>query len=257
MIPERRVDIVVGLVSTRPVSGGVLNEVTAGMAEYFPQYGWKLIQAVTAAPGNSGRELPVDRFGVHRVTYPWHAVPAKTNGYRAILAAAQKAGASACLLADAGHDGFRRGWVDALVRPGIHSRYDLVTPRYRGSQRDSILSANLLSPMLLALFGRSTRQPMSGDFLLSARLIRQLLARHDWDSLPARYTPELWMQFAALAAGCRVAETLVSSRGRPTGPASPLPAHVALAQIVEGLFVLMDQYDGYWQLPAAPVLARI
>jgi glucosylglycerate synthase len=244
-------DIIVGTVrgtGTRPIES--LSEiVAAGMKEYFPQYSWKMANASLLPPARSAAEgsvsIPIQRFGVHHVTYPWHGVPAKTNGYRAIFEYACQMHAKVCLLVDPEQVGIQKDWIDALVRPLIHSKYDLVAPVHGGSARQQSISGNLLAPVVRALFGRGPRQPMSGELAISAKMLSRLLSRHDWDSSVARYTPELWIAFIAAAEQFRVAESAVSP-SRTESRGSPISRQSAIAQIVGGLFDLLEQYENRW-----------
>jgi len=212
-------------------------EIEAGMREYFPQYSWQTLFLDEATP-----------------VYPWQGSAGKAHGYRAVFEQAERCGAAACLLLDARHAGFERDWIDAFLRPALHAQCDRVTPRYHGDPRHALLSQSLLAPMLLALFGRAPRLPLAGDFLLSRPLLRQLLARNDWDSAPARQTPELWLEFASVASSVRPAETRTGpvTAFAPAPPASP---SAAFAQIAGSLFQLMEQYEPLWL--AAPALPPI
>jgi len=246
-----RADIVIGMVmgTDSPPVHDLADSIAGGMKEYFPQYSWKLAKASLYPPCQSPEEelvsLPMQRFGVHHVTYPWHGVPAKTNGYRAIFEYARQKQAKVCLLLDPEQAGFQKNWIDALVRPGIHSKYDLVTPVNNGAARQHSISGNLLAPIIRALFGRGPRQPMSSELAISAKLLNRLLSRHDWDSAVARYTPELWITFIAAAEQFRVAESTVSPSEIPAG-GMPISRQTAIAQIVGGLFELLEQYEHRW-----------
>ena len=250
-----RADIVIGMVSTRQteLSAILAGKIAAGMKEYFPQYSSMMVLGSTdpaevqAGASCPWATIPIDQFGVHHVTVPWHNVPAKTNGYRAIFEFARKKQAAACLIVDPLETGFGMSWVDALVRPGIHSRYDLVTPVYAEPARRCVISSNFLAPMMRALLGGGPRQPMPGEMLLSAKLMDRLLGRHDWDSAPARYTPELWISFIAAAERFRLAESHTGpSRRLPGG--LPISRQAAIAQITGSVFGLLEQYENRWPL---------
>ncbi|MEO8026011.1 MAG: hypothetical protein ABI823_06040 [Bryobacteraceae bacterium] len=247
----KRTDVVIGMVTDGTSNVEALTGViAAGMETYFPQYSWSTIHAfvgrsASAVSSANTLSIQIPQFGLHHMTYPWHGIAEKSNGYRVILEAAQRMQSSICLIVDPAQEGFEGNWLDALIRPGIHSHYDLVTPIYRGSARDQLMSRNLMSPMLRTLFGRGPKQPMSGEFLLSARLINRLLSRHDWESTPARLTPELWISFVAAAENYKLAESAVgASKLRATKP--KLSQQAALGQIVGSLFILMDQYESRW-----------
>ena len=239
--PRHTTDIAVGYV-TAPATdpAGILEKVGAGLQTYFPQYSWCLLNSPDGPPA----------------AFTWRGEPSRASGYRNLLRAAQRMKASVCLIVDPDEHGFESNWVDALVRPGIHSRHDLVTPVYSTSAREQLISRNLLSPMLGALFGRGPAQPMPGEFLLSARVVDHLLERPDWDSEPARHAPELWMSFVTAAEHFRLAETAVGPSARVTsGP--PLSRQMRIGQIVGSLLTLMEGSEGRWVLPpAAPELDR-
>lgn len=252
---QQRADIVIGMVATRQteLSVSLAGKLEAGMKEYFPQYSWSVVHACTdptdfpAGSNSRWTTIPIDRFGVHHITVPWHNLPAKTNGYRAIFEFARKQQATACLIVDPRETGFAKAWVDALVRPGIHSRYDLVTPVYGEPARRCVISSNFLAPMMRALLGGGPRLPMPGEMLLSARLMDRLLGRHDWESSPARYTPELWISFIAAAERFRLAESDTGPSVRLPGRA-PISRQTAIAQITGGFFGLLEQYENRWPL---------
>lgn len=261
---QKQTDVVIGMVtaSTLERPNGLVDKITTGMATYFPQYSWVLVNAVS---GRSHRDewetttslenlisIQLARCGVHEVTCPWHGVPAKTNGYRAILEVAQRRKAPVCLLIDPAQRGFESTWIDSLIRPGVHSKYDLVTPIYNGCEREQLMSRNLLSPMLRTLFGTGPKQPASGELLISARLLNRLLARHDWESAPARYTPEFWISFIAAAEGYRMAESYVGPSARQPG-VPHVTLQTAIEQILGSLLTLMEQYENCWPSPARSV----
>jgi hypothetical protein len=229
----------------------LVQKIDTGMRNYFPQYTWQIVAASarseSSLPPEKLTHIQTPRYGIHHVTYPWHGLPAKTNGYRAILEHCRDTQAAFCLLVDPGQGGFESNWVDCLMRPGIHSRYDLVTPIYSGGAREQLLSGNLLSPMLRAMFGLGVRQPMSGEMLLSLNLINRLVARHDWESTAARCVPELWISFIAAAEHFQIAESFVGSSKRNRGSAkAALPWHAGVGQVFGSLLTLMDQYEQRW-----------
>jgi hypothetical protein len=225
-------------------------QLSAGMRAYFPQLSWTLVEATAALDPASPADpnavvIPLPSFGAHSVTYPAHGVPAKSNGYRAILEYAQRSRAIATVLLDPAQHGFDCTWVDALIRPAVHSRYDLVTPVYGSRERDQLLSGNLISPLFRALFGIPLKQPMGAELVLSARLVDRLLARHDWDSPAARDAPELWISFIACVERFRLAESAVGpSEWRTQGPR--LDVQSSFTQIAGALLTLMEQYENRW-----------
>lgn len=152
--PRPTNDIAVGYV-TPPNEDptGVLVKVATGLQTYFPHYSSFLL----------------NNIGGQAAGLTWRGDPSRASSYRHLLTAAQRRKASVCLIVNPDEQGFESSWVDALVRPGIHSQHDLVTPVYSTSAREQPLSRNLLSPMLGALFGRTPAQPMPGEFLWLAR----------------------------------------------------------------------------------------
>ncbi|MEQ1948930.1 MAG: hypothetical protein ABL995_17195 [Bryobacteraceae bacterium] len=253
-----RFDIAVGLVLSKDAEPPrrLIENISTGLSTYFSSFRWTLIHTHT---GLSRRQRPPELLGldnqipvsvpwagIQHVTFPWHGLPAKTAGYQAILTQAERVGAAASLIVDPTEEGFEPDWVDSLLRPGLHSRYDLVTPVHPEQPDQRMISANLISPLLAGLFGAAPREPMSGTFLVSEKLRRRLLSRRDWESASARYVPELWINFSAAAEGYRRAEAFVG-QSRSSASAAILPPHVALIQIIESVFTLMEQYEGRWR----------
>lgn len=254
-------EIAVGMVLTGEAkpSPALIQQISEGMSVYFASFRWNLIHAHTGisrscgiaeAPGVERQTaLAVPWAGIQHVSHPWHGLPGKTAAYRAIFDRAHQDSATVCLLVDPGQVSFEPASVDSLIRPGLHSLHDLVTPVPGIDQRRHLLSSNLVSPMLRSLFGDGSALPLSGTFAVSRLLIERLLSRQDWDSMAARFVPELWINFTAGAEGYRRAEAFTGKAVRRPS-LSPLPEHKAIHQIVEGLFSLMEQYETHWLAPA-------
>lgn len=256
-MPKTQCDIAVGLVlpgATAPAPS-LVEQISDGLSTFCGTYRWTLIHAHTGPTPRRGHcelsgpprqvAIAVPFDGIQHVTYPWHGLPAKTAAYRAIFEQAQKDEAAVCLIVDAGQASFNPDSLDALIRPGLHSRHDLVTPVPATGRGCHLMSSHLLCPMLRSLFGSAPALPLSGTFAISPKLIRRLLARRDWTSTAARFVPELWINFTAAAEGFRRSQAH-ADRGIDSSHASLAPCHKAIQQIMDCLFSLMEQHEPHW-----------
>jgi hypothetical protein len=96
------------------------------------------------------------------------------------------------------------------------------------------------------LYGVVVRQPIGGEFGISARLISRYLERDDWETDVARYGIDIWMTTIAIAEGFRVCQSFLGAKLHDAkDPGSDLTA--MLEQVVGSVFMLMQEYKPIWQ----------
>jgi glucosylglycerate synthase len=66
-------------------------------------------------------------------------------------------------------------WMDRLLGPVVAGTADFVAPLYRRSRYEGAVTAHFAYPYFYAMAGIDLRQPIGGDFGLSAALARHLL----------------------------------------------------------------------------------
>ena len=265
-------DIVVGIPSynnARTV-GHVVRAVSAGLSKHFPEQRSVIInsdggskdgtpQAVLASEHDGDKLLLVRHplYTVHKITTPYHGLPGKGSAFRTIFEAADKLKAKACAVVDSDLRSITPDWIELLVRPVLQNNFDYVAPYYRRHKYDGTITNSIVYPLTRALYGRQVRQPIGGEFGLSPRMWKRLLAKkEDWETDVARFGIDIWMTTTALAEGVSVCQVFLGAKIHDAkDPGSDLSA--MLVQVVGALFGLMEEYDKQWRTVQGSVPAPL
>ena len=254
-------DLVIGIPSYNNACtiGHVVQAVTAGVAKHFSELRSVVInsdggskdgtpQAVLQARVETDRLLLVRHplYPVHRITTPYHGVPGKGSAFRTILQAAAQLGAKACAMVDSDLRSITPDWIDLLVRPVLQSNFDYVAPFYRRHKYDGTITNSIVYPLTRALYGTRVRQPIGGEFGLSARMVKRLLSKKVWGTDVARYGIDIWMTTTAMAEDFRVCQVFLGAKIHdPKDPGADLAEMVV--QVVGSLFSLMEEHEKAWK----------
>jgi hypothetical protein len=196
-----------------------------------------------------GSSLPVVAMGIdaplaERLTVPFHGVPGRSAGLRAVLVAAHRLGARALVLLEADIASPPPDWVARLAQPILQEKADFVAPVYARHRYEGTITNLLLAPLTRALYGRRIRQPFGGQQALSARLVDHLLIHPQWDWRTPD-TSDLWMLGTAIADGFAVWESWLGRRTvRSRTRTADLPT--MLAQTLGAIFAVMHRHQDLW-----------
>ncbi len=257
----QKADIVVGIPSYNNVRtiGHVVRAAQAGLAKYFPQY-HALIVNSDGGSGDGTRDavmaaqlddahllmLATPLAPVHRLSVPYHGIPGKGSAFRMIFQLARDLEAKACAVVDSDLRSITPEWFDLLLRPVLYGNFDFVAPYYHRHKYDGTITNSIIYPLTRALYGQRVRQPIGGDFGVSARLLSRYLERNDWETDVARYGIDIWMTTIALAEGFRACQSFLGAKLHDAkDPGADLSA--MLQQVVGSVFLLMDEYQGAWR----------
>ncbi|MBI4891464.1 MAG: glycosyl transferase family 2 [Acidobacteria bacterium] len=257
----RRADIVIGIPSYNNARtiGHVVRAANAGLAKYFPQ----LTAVVINSDGGSSDGtcdavlsarvedshlmlLSTPLLAAHRLSFPYHGVPGKGSAFRMVFQLARQLDAKACAVVDSDLRSITPEWIDLLIRPILFAGFDFVAPYYQRHKYDGTITNSIVYPLTRMLYGVSVRQPIGGEFGISARLIQRYLQRQDWETDVARFGIDIWMTTIALAEGYRVCQSFLGAKLHDAkDPGSDLSA--MLQQVVGSVFALMEEYDSIWR----------
>lgn len=256
-----KADIVIGIPSYNNVRtiGHVVRAAQAGLAKYFPQYAGVIVnsdggstdgtrEVVLSTQLEDARLLMLSTpiFPVHRLSLPYHGIPGKGSAFRMVFGIAHALGAKACAVVDSDLRSITPEWIDLLVRPVLYPGYDFVAPYYHRHKYDGTITNSIVYPLTRALYGVRVRQPIGGDFGLSARLVSRYLERHDWETDVARYGIDIWMTTIAMAEGFKICQSFLGAKLHDAkDPGADLSA--MLHQVVGSVFTLMQEYEGVWR----------
>jgi glucosylglycerate synthase len=257
----RRADIVVGIPSYNNARtiGHVVRAAYAGLAKYFPQ----LTAVVINSDGGSTDGTPeavlsarvedshlmlfsTPLVAAHRLSFPYHGVPGKGSAFRLVFQMAEQLDARVCAVVDSDLRSITPEWIDLMIRPVLFAGFDFVAPYYQRHKYDGTITNSIVYPLTRMLYGVSLRQPIGGEFGVSARLLRRYLERQDWETDVARFGIDVWMTTIALAEGFRVCQSFLGAKLHDArDPGSDLSA--MLEQVVGSVFTLMREYAPVWQ----------
>jgi len=257
----RHADIVIGIPSYNNVRtvAHVVRAAQAGLAKYFPHFPALIVnsdggstdgtrEAVLSTEIEDAHLLMLSSplLPVHRLSFPYHGIPGKGSAFRLVFGIAQELEAKACVVVDSDVRSITPEWFDLLLRPVLHAGYDLVAPYYHRHKYDGTITNSIVYPLTRALYGLRVRQPIGGDFGLSARLIVRYLERDDWETDVARYGIDIWMTTVAIAEGFRVCQSFLGAKLHDAkDPGADLSA--MLHQVVGSVFTLMQEYEPVWR----------
>ncbi len=256
----KQADIVIGIPSYNNARtiGHVVRAAHAGLAKYFPQFTGVIINsdggskdgtrdAVLSSRVEDSHLLMLSTplLGVHRLSFPYHGIPGKGSAFRLIFQMALSLGAKACAVVDSDLRSITPEWIDLLIRPVMHGGFDFVAPYYHRHKYDGTITNSIVYPLTRALYGKRIRQPIGGDFGLSASILRRYLSRDDWETDVARYGIDIWMTTIAVAEQFRVCQSFLGAKLHDAkDPGADLSA--MLQQVVGSVFTLMREYSPVW-----------
>src|SRR5712664_2394104 len=187
----------------------------AGLAQHFPGVKAALINADAGSSDGTpdlleaaGLPIVVARYeppAGERAAVPFHGVPGRGEGLRAVFAAARDLKARACVVLEADVVSAAPAWTPHLAGPILADKADFVGPAYTRHRWEGTITRLLLAPLVRALYGRRLQQPFGGQQALSARLIDHLLVHPKWN-WSGRDVSDLWITGAAIADGFAVWE---------------------------------------------------
>jgi hypothetical protein len=154
--------------------------------------------------------------------------------------------AKACAVVDSDLRSITPEWIDLLLRPVLIAGFDFVAPYYHRHKYDGTITNSIVYPLTRALYGLRVRQPIGGEFGVSARLLKRYLERDDWETDVARYGIDIWMTTIAIAEGYRVCQSFLGAKLHDAkDPGADLSA--MLHQVVGSVFALMQEFEPVWR----------
>ncbi len=257
----KHADIVVGIPSYNSAKtiGHVVGAVQAGLAKYFPNK--KAVIVNSDGGSTDGTTEVVQNTAIdaantimHRhairptfkITMPYHGIPGKGSAFRTIFEVASEVKAKACAVVDSDLRSITPEWIELLVGPVIERHYDCVAPLYHRNKFDGTITNSIVYPLTRALYGKSVRQPIGGDFGFSGKLAQYYLSKDVWETDVARFGIDIWMTTTAIANNFKICQAFLGAKIHdPKDPGADLSS--MLYQVVGATFDLMESYYDVWK----------
>jgi glycosyltransferase involved in cell wall biosynthesis len=243
-------DIIVGIPTYKHARtlGAVMRSVGEGLARSFPG----LRSVVVVVDGGSPDEtlavanqvpLPSD---VKRLVTSYQGVQGKGSAVRAIFEIARGLRARVIVILEADLQSITPAWVEKLARPVLDREYQLAVPHYQRSLPDGAMTDLLAYPLTRMLYGSDVRQPMGGEYALSAELAQRLGGRDVWETDVARHGVDIWLTTVAINENVKVCQVRLGVKVEDNRELM-LSYDPTFVQAIGTLFRMIDIYKRRWQ----------
>ncbi len=247
-----RVDLVVGIpcFNNDSTIEHVIDMVSEGIAKYYKD----LKAVVIISDGGStddSRELARDKTVypfIEKLVTIYRGLPGKGSALRMIFESANSLKARACVLCDADLRSIAPDWIKALADPVLNQGHDFVAPVYARYKYDATITNNIAYNLTRALFGKRVRQPIGGDFGLSAAMIDYFYycGQDIWMTDIAKFGIDIWMTTSAIVENKSICQAYLGAKVHdvkdPLENLGPM-----FRQVVHPLFQLMETYAEKWK----------
>src|SRR5262245_39393370 len=179
LIAAGQVDVLVGIPTFNNASTveATVRAVHLGFAKHFPRERTLLINSDGGSEDGTREIVRNASFGesetfisthvlrtIHRISAPYHGLPGKRSGVRAIFAAADLLQAKAVAVLDPDVISITPDWLGALLKPVLREQVDFVSPVYARQRFDGPLITQLIRPLVRAAYGHRLREPLGSEF---------------------------------------------------------------------------------------------
>ncbi len=243
-------DVVVGIPTYKHARtlAPVMKTVAEGLARDFP--GMKTV--ITIVDGGS----PDDTVGVanqvvlpasvKRLVTAYQGVQGKGSAVRAIFEIARSVRARVIVILEADLKSITADWVAKLARPILENQYQLAIPHYARPLPDGAMTDLLAYPLTKLLYGADVRQPMGGEYALSAELAQRITARDVWETDVARHGIDIWLTTVAINENVKTCQVRLGVKIDDSRELL-LSFDPTFVQAIGTLFRMMDIYKRRWQ----------
>lgn len=190
-----------------------------GLRKYFPDKKSVIINADNASPDGTEEAFLRTETQVPKI---YITTPEKTPGkgwnFANAFRKVYSLGARAIVCVDADLISITPEWIDYMVSPILDEGIDYLAPLYSRHKYDGTITNNICYPLIYGIFGQDIRQPIGGDFALSARLARHIVSV-PWHRTTHEYGIDIFMTMQALLGGYRIAQVGLGSKvHKPSAP---------------------------------------
>ena len=186
----------------------VLKTVDRGLEEFFPGED-KLIVVSDGFSKDHTLEIAGNTPTKNRKSVvTQEGGPGKGNGVKTILKIAYREGARALTLVDGDLLSLEPVWIHNLFCPVLRGK-DLVVPLYVRHPFDGVITNQVAYPLTTVLHGKEVRQPIGGEFSLSSRFIKKVLAH---PLFPEKFGVDVFITTCGIAEGFKVVESVLGRK---------------------------------------------
>lgn len=242
-------DIVIGIPAY--YSDDTIAHVIKTAAEGLDRYYGKRSLILIADGGSTDDTREVARnienhlFNLDVMVTIYRGSPGKGSAFRAVFEAAKFLRAQAVAVFDSDLKSIEPKWVKNLLDPVLEG-YDFVAPDYNRYKFDGTITNTIAYNLTRALYGTNIRQPIGGDFGLSAAMVKHYLEQDVWESDIAKFGVDIWMTTEAITGGFKICQAKLGAKVHgekdPAADLGPM-----FREVVGTIFTLMEKKTSHWQ----------
>jgi glycosyltransferase involved in cell wall biosynthesis len=188
---------------------------------------------------------------VKRLVMPYQGLQGKGSAVRALFEMARVMRARAIVILEADLQSITADWVSQLARPILDNAFQLALPYYVRPLPDGAMTDLLAYPLTRLLYGADVRQPMGGEYALSAELAYKLSMRDVWETDVARHGVDIWLTTVCVNDNVRMCQVRLGVKIDDSRELL-LSFDPTFVQAIGTLFRMMDIYKRRWMENAPP-----
>jgi len=243
---ENATDIVVGICTRNCADtvSGVLKTVDCSVTQFFPSKRILIVVSDGFSTDATQEKVQQTETATEVVFTPQTGGLGKGNGVRTILEIARDRSASAVALVDGDLTSIESNWIHKLTGPILDGK-DLVVPYYLRHHYDGVITNQIAYPLTNVLFGVGVRQPIGGEYGISARLLERLLHH---ELFPEKFGIDIFITLVSGAEGMELVEAVLGVKEHESTKQYADPEELLVPmfyQVVGTLFQLIDHYRSY------------
>lgn len=243
-------DILVGIPSynNEKTIAHVIQMVTHGLAEHYKDRRCVILVADGGSTDDTrevAKEFQVKPWQ-EKIVSIYRGPSGKGTALRSVFEAATRLKVKACAVVDSDLRSITPDWIEHLLDPVLSRGYQFVAPVYLRHKYDGTITNNIVYNLTRALYGKRIRQPIGGDFALSADVAKFYVDQDVWESDVARYGIDIWMTTNAITQNFKICQ---SNLGVKIHDAKDPAEHLGpmFRQVVWTIFSLMERFESYWK----------
>jgi glycosyltransferase involved in cell wall biosynthesis len=214
-------DVVIGIPSYCEADNiaFVVEKCNEGLHNYFPDKKAVIINVDNNSPDNTrsaflnaGSKTPKIYISTPE------GLKGKGNNFYNLFVESSILGAETIIVVDADLKSITGEWIRDLATPILKNAFDFVTPLYSRNEYDGTITNNICYPLLYGLLGKEIRQPIGGDFALSASLVKYLL-NQNWHQTTRQYGIDIFLTLNALVGDFNICQVGLGAKiHKPSAP---------------------------------------
>lgn len=216
----KQADIIVGLASYKEADSIAYptQQADLGLQKYFPDQKAVILNCDNHSPDKTGQVFlgtETKTPKIHITTPP--DTPGKGYNFENMFRKMFELQGKVLVCVDADLLSITPEWIKYLADPVIEGG-DFVNPIYSRHKYDGTITKSICYPLIYGVFCRNIRQPIGGDFAMSANFAEHLI-KQPWHLTTMEYGIDIFMTMNAVTGGFKICETgLGAKRHKPSAP---------------------------------------